>query len=78
MSTSLLPPPTSNVTVRTAFSARLHISLDHRATNFVPIEDEMSSYMAESSLMSTGREISSMMLRASARAFLKAEIMTTG
>ncbi len=72
MSTSFLPPPTSCEIMRTAFSARLHISSDHRATNLVPIEEEMSEYIALSSCMSTGREISSMMSRASARARLKA------
>lgn len=78
MSTSFLPPPISWETVRTAFKARLHINSDHLETNFVPIEDEISWYMALSSLIFTGNEISSTIFRASARARLKADIMTTG
>lgn len=78
MSTSFLPPPTSYETVRTAFRARLHISSDHLETNFVPIEEEISWYMALSSLMFTGNEISSTMFKASARARLNADITTTG
>ena len=78
MSTSFLPPPISWDTVRTAFRARLHIKSDHLATNFVPIEEEIRLYMALSSLISTGNEISSMMLRASARARLKAAMIWTG
>ena len=65
-------------TVRTALRARLHISSDHLETNFVPIEEEIRLYIALSSLMFTGREISSTICRASARARLKAEIITTG
>ena len=78
MSTSILPPPISWDTVRTALSARLHISSDHLETNFVPIEEDISWYMALSSSISTGREISSMISRASFRACLKAEMITTG
>jgi hypothetical protein len=78
MSTSFLPLPASQLTVRTALSARLHMRSDHRETNLVPIEDEMRLYMALSSLMSIGVEISSMISRASARARLKAAMMTTG
>ena len=59
MSTSLRPPPWSKVTVRTAFSARLHIMSDHLETNFVPMDAAMSVYMALSSATSTGFEISS-------------------
>lgn len=44
----------------------------------MPIEDEIKLYMALSSLTLTGREISSTISRASARALLKADIMTTG
>jgi len=44
----------------------------------VPIDEDMSWYIALSSLTFTGNEISSMMSRASARARLKAAIMTTG
>ena len=44
----------------------------------MPIEEAIRSYMAWLLLMSTGKEISSMILRASARARLKAAIMTTG
>ncbi len=44
----------------------------------MPIEDEIKLYMALSSLMLTGREMSSTISRASARALLKADIMTTG
>jgi len=54
------------------------MSSDHRATNFVLIEDDINWYIALSSLVLTGREISSMMSRASARARLKAAIITTG
>ncbi len=54
------------------------MSSDHLETNFVPMDEEISWYIALSSLMSTGREISSMISRASLRACLKAEIMTTG
>jgi hypothetical protein len=68
----------SNVTVRTALRARLHISSDHLETNFVPMEEDISWYMAWSSSMSTGREISSIISRASLRACLKAEMITTG
>ena len=78
MSTSVLPLPASHVTVRTALRARSHIRSIHRETNLVPIEDEMSWYMALSSSTSIGREISSMISRASFRARLKAEMMTTG
>ena len=78
MSTSRLPLPTSHVTVRTALSARLHMRSDHRDTNFVPIDDEMSCCMALSSLTSIGREMSSMISSASLSARLKAAMMTTG
>lgn len=44
----------------------------------MPIEDEIKLYMALSSLMLTGREMSSTISRASARALLKADMMTTG
>lgn len=44
----------------------------------MPIEDEIKLYMALSSLMLTGLEMSSMISRASARALLKADIITTG
>ena len=54
------------------------MSSDQRDTNFVPMEEDISWYMALSSLMFTGREISSTMSSASARARLKAAIMTTG
>ena len=78
MSTSFLPPPISCVTARTAFSAKLHMSSDHLETNLVPIEEEIRLYMALSSSISTGNEISSMISRASARARLNAEMITTG
>jgi hypothetical protein len=78
MSTSCLPPPTSWDTIRTALSARSHMSFDHLEENFVPIELDMSPYIDSSLWMSTGREISSIMSKASARARLKAEMMTTG
>jgi hypothetical protein len=42
------------------------------------MEDEINWYMALSSSMSTGREISSIISRASLRAALKADIITTG
>ena len=54
------------------------MSSDQRETNFVPMEEDISWYMALSSLIFTGREISSTMSRASASARLKAAIMTTG
>ena len=44
----------------------------------MPIEEEINWYMALSSLISTGNEISSTISRASARARLKADIITTG
>ena len=44
----------------------------------MPMEEEMSWYIALSSLMSTGMETEVMIARASARARLKAEMMTTG
>ena len=44
----------------------------------MPMEDEIKLYMALSSLMSTGNEISSIISKASARARLKAEMITTG
>ena len=78
ISTSVLPLPTSHVTVRTAFRARLHISWDHRDTNLVPIEEDIRPYMALSSSTSIGREMSSIISRASFRARLKAAMMTTG
>ena len=64
--------------MRTAFRAREHISLDHRETNLVPIEEEIRLYMALSSDMLTGSDIFSTMSSASARARLNADIMTTG
>ena len=42
------------------------------------IEEEMIWYMAWSSFTLTGSEISSIIARASARALLKADMMTTG
>ena len=78
ISTSFLPLPISHVTVRTALSASPHMRSDHLETYLVPIEDEISLFMAWSSLMSIGREMSSMISRASLRARLKAEMMTTG
>ena len=54
------------------------MSSDQRETNFVPMEEDMSWYIALSSLTFTGKEISSMISRASFRARLKAAIMTTG
>ena len=44
----------------------------------MPMDEDINWYMALSSLMFTGCEISSTMSRASARARLKAAIMTTG
>ena len=44
----------------------------------MPIEDEIRLFIALSSLMLTGREISSIMFKASVRARLNAEMMTTG
>lgn len=44
----------------------------------MPIEDEIKLYIALSSLMLTGRDMSSIISRASARALLKADIITTG
>jgi hypothetical protein len=78
MSTSRLPSPASQATVRTALRASLHMRSLHRETNFVPMEDEMSPNMARSELTSMGREISSTISSASLRARLKAEMMTTG
>lgn len=78
VSTSVLPVPTSHDTVRTAFRARPHMRSDHLETNLVPMDEEIRPYMALSSLISIGREISSVIWRASDRARLKAEMMTTG
>lgn len=78
MSTSVLPLPASHDTVRTAFRARLHMRSDHLETNLVPMDEEIRPYMALSSWISIGRETSSIIWRASARARLKAEMMTTG
>ncbi|KAG7100973.1 hypothetical protein HYQ44_019454 [Verticillium longisporum] len=75
MSTSLLPLPGSQVTVRTAFKASSHIRSDHRDTNLVPMEEEMRLYMALSSVVSMGVEISSTISRASFNARLKAAII---
>ena len=44
----------------------------------MPMEEDINWYIALSSLMFTGSEISSIMSKASARARLKAAIMTTG
>lgn len=78
MSISSLSRPVWCCTVRTARRAREHIRVDQRETNFVPMEEEISWVIASSSVMSTGLEMEVMMSRASARARLKADIMTTG
>lgn len=77
VSTSILPPCSSE-TVRTALRASPHMRSDQRDTNLVPIEPEMSLYICLSSLMSTGFEMPLTINWASARARLKAEMMTTG
>jgi len=41
----------------------LHISLDQREANFVPMDDDTSWYIASSSLVFIGVEMSSIMFR---------------
>ena len=54
------------------------MSLDHLATNLVPIDDWIKVPIAESSFTSTGIETSSTIVSASVRALLNAEMMATG
>lgn len=51
---------------------------DQRETNFVPIEVLIKASISASFEGSTGMEMSEMIWRASVRARLKAEMMTTG
>ena len=64
--------------MRTARRAREHINSEYRDIVFVPMEDSMREIMASSSFVLTGIETSLTIVRASARARLKACIITTG